>query len=137
MSAPPVTPRGEVGQRVGGDIGARRRLEGRGAAQRIIDRRRERGGRGGLVRARLEADAEIAQHIVGIGEHIDQVRDRRALIAGDVGHAGLQQRLGDGENALAAEFLTGAEPKLRDLAFERPFCQPRPLSASSYAPRRN
>ncbi len=126
--------RGEVGERVGGDVGAHRRLEGRGAAQRVIDRRRERGGGGGFVRARLEADAEIAQHIVGIGEHIDQVRDRRALIAGDVGHAGLEQRLGDGENALAAEFLPGAEPELRDLAFERAFCHPRPFASSAARP---
>jgi len=119
--------RGEVGERVGGDVGAYRRLEGGGAAQRVIDRGRERGRGGGFVRARLEADAEIAQHVVGIGEHVDEVRDRRALVAGDVGHAGLQQCLGDGEDALAAEFLPGAEPKLRDLAFERAFCHPRPL----------
>ena len=45
--------------------------------------------------------------------------------------------LGDGENALAAEFLARAEAKLRDLAFERAFCHPRPACASSHAPRRN
>ena len=26
-------------------------------------------------------DAEVPQHVVGVGEHVDQVRDRRALIA--------------------------------------------------------
>ena len=117
----------QIGERVGGDIGAYRRLEGGGAAQRIIDRGRERGGGGGLVRARLEADAELAQHLVGVGEHVDQVRDRRALIAGDVRYAGLQQRLGDGENALAAELLSRAEPKLRDFTFERAFRHQCPL----------
>ena len=93
-----------------------------------------RGGGGGFVGARLETDAEIAQHVVGIGEHVDKVGDRRALVAGDVGHAGLQQRLGDGENAFAAEFLPGAEPKLRDLAFERAFCHPRPFASSAASP---
>ena len=62
-----------------------------------------------------------SEDVVGVGEHVDQVRDRRALIARDVRHAGLQQRLGDGENALAAELLARAEPKLRDLALERAF----------------
>jgi hypothetical protein len=89
--------------------------------ERIVDRGGE-GGRGrGLVGARLEPDAEVAEHVVGIGKHVDEVRDRRALIAGDVGHAGLQQRLGDGEDAFAAEFLSSAEPELCNLAFERPF----------------
>jgi hypothetical protein len=129
---------GEVGERVGGDIGADRRLEGRGAAQRIIDRRRERSGGGRFVGARLEPDPQVAQHVVGIGEHIDEMRDRRALIAGDVGDARLQQRLGDGENSLAAEFLPRAEPKFCDLAFERAFCHLRASSsASRCAPERN
>ena len=112
---------GEIGERVGGDIGADRRLEGRGAAQRIVDRGGERGGGRGLVGARLEADAELLQHVVGVGQHVDQMRDRRALIAGDIGHAGLQQRLGDGEDAFAAEFLAGAELELFDFFLERAF----------------
>ena len=103
---------GQIGERVGGDVGADRRLEGRGAAQRIVDRGGERRGGRRLVGARLEADAELLQHVVGVGQHVDQVRDRRALVAGDVGHARLQQRLGDGEDAFAAEFLAGAEPEL-------------------------
>ena len=48
--------------------------------------------------------AELLEDVVGVGQHVHQVRDRRALIAGHVGHAGLEQRLGDRENALAAEF---------------------------------
>ena len=76
--------RGKVGERVGGDVGADGRLERRGAAQRIVDRGGERRGGGGLVRACLEADAELAQHVVRIGEHINEVRDRRALVAGHV-----------------------------------------------------
>ena len=49
-----------------------------------------------------------------VGEHIHQMRDGRALIAADVGDPGLQQRLGDGENALAAEFRALAEPQRLD-----------------------
>ena len=67
------------------------------------------------------------QHVVGVGEHVDEVRDRGALIPGHVRYAGLQQRLGDGENAFAAEFLAGAEPELRDLALEGAFCHMRAL----------
>src|SRR5262249_34294877 len=78
---------GEVGERVGGDIGADRRLEGCGAAQRVVDRGGERGGGGGLGGAGLETDAELLQHVVGVGQHVDQVRNRRTLVAGDVGHA--------------------------------------------------
>ena len=35
--------------------------------------------------------------------------DRRALITADIANAGLQQCLGNGENALATEFLSRAE----------------------------
>ena len=80
---------------------------------------------------RSAPDVIVANGYPALAELHDQVRDRRAPVAGDVGHAGLQQRLGYGENALAAEFLPGAEPKLRDLAFERAFCHPRPACASS------
>ena len=66
-------------------------------------------------------DAELFQQIVGVGEHIHQMRDRRALIAADIGDARLQQRLGDGENALAAKLLARAEAKLFDLGLEGAF----------------
>ena len=126
---------GEVGERVGGDVGADRGLEGDGAAQRIVDRGRERRRGGRLAGARLEADAELLEDVVGVGQHVHQVRDRRALIAGDVGHAGLQQRLGDGEDAFAAELLAGAEPRASDLFLERAFRHPRPASSRGAAER--
>ena len=74
-----------------------------GAAHRIMHRGREhrRGGRFGG--ARLEMHAELAQNVLRVGEHVHQMRDRRALIAADIGDAGLQQRLGDREDAFAAE----------------------------------
>jgi hypothetical protein len=59
---------------------------GDGAAQRIV----HRGGKGRcrrrLARARFEADAEVVENVVGVMKDVDQMRDRRALIAGDVGH---------------------------------------------------
>ena len=54
-------------------------------------------------------------------EHVDQMGDGGAGIAADIGHAGLQQRLGDGENALAAESISVAEPEVLDFARERTF----------------
>ncbi len=97
------TGRGEVGERVGGDVGADDRLPGHGAAQRIVDRRTEHGGGRGLVGAGLKMDAEAAHDVLGLDQHVEQMRDRCALVAADIAHAGLQQRLGDGEDAFAAE----------------------------------
>ena len=57
-----------------------------------------------------------AMYVRGVGQHVHQMRDRRALVAADIGDAGLQQRLGDGENALAAEFLAVAELQVLHLA---------------------
>ena len=65
--------------------------------------------------------AELAENVLRIGQHVHQMRDRRALIAADIADAGLQQRLGDGENAFAAEFLAVAELEVLDLAGERAF----------------
>ncbi len=62
-------------------------------------------------------DAEFFHHILGIGEHVHQVRDRRTLIAADIGYAGLQQRLGNRQNALAAEDI--AVPELQVFDFTR------------------
>jgi hypothetical protein len=49
------------------------------------------------------------------------VRDRRALIARHVGDAGFEQRLGDGEDSLAAELVAGAEFQLLDFFLEGSF----------------
>ena len=78
-------------------------------------------GRGVRVGAGLEVDAELFQQLLRIGQHVHEMRDRRALIAADVTDAGLQQRLGDRENALAAEFLSGAEAKFADFVCEGSF----------------
>jgi phage protein U len=55
-------------------------------------------------------DAEFLHQVSSAShQHVEQMRHRRALIAADIGHAGLQQRLGDGEDALAVEGLAVAE----------------------------
>jgi hypothetical protein len=109
---------GEVGQRIGGHIGAYGGLEGHRAAQRIVHRRGERGGGGRLARRILEMHAEARQNVIGIGEYVHQMRDRRALVSRHIGHAGLQQRLGHGQDALAMEFGAVAELQLFDLFLE-------------------
>src|SRR5262249_166919 len=53
--------------------------------------------------------------------HVEQMRDRRALVAADVAHARLQQRLGDGQNSLAAEGVSRAELECLHFGLERAF----------------
>ena len=57
----------------------------------------------------FEVHAELAENVLRIGQHVHQMRDRRALIAADIADAGLQQRLGDGQNAFAAENVPVAQ----------------------------
>ena len=65
--------------------------------------------------------AELAHHVLGVGEHVHQMRDRRALITGDVRNARLKQRFGDRENAFAAKDLAGLKPQVLNFALEGPF----------------
>ena len=65
--------------------------------------------------------AEVVHHVLGVGEHVHEMRDRRALIAGDVRDAGLKQGLGDRENAFAAKNVAGAQPQVLNFALEGPF----------------
>jgi len=44
-------------------------------------------------------------------QDVEKVRHRRALIAADVAHARLQERLGDGKNAFAAKNRAVAKPQ--------------------------
>ena len=112
---------GKIGDGVGGHVDADRRLERHRAADRIMHRGGKR-RRGGGFRSRvLEMHAELVEHVLGVGEHIHQMRNRRALIAADIRYAGLQQRLGDGENAFAAEFLAFAQFEILHFACKRSF----------------
>ncbi len=65
-------------------------------------------------------DAQLVEQVLRFDQHIDQMRHRRALIAADIGDAGLQDRLGDGQDALAAEQLAVAEPQRPHLLLEGP-----------------
>ena len=110
--------RGQVRQRVGGHVGADGGLERDRAAQGIVHRGRQRRGGGGLAGAVLEADAVFGKDVLRIREDVHQVRNGRALVARDVGHPGLQQRLGDGEDALAAEDFSRRQSQLLDFGDE-------------------
>ncbi len=66
-------------------------------------------------------DAEVVEHVLGVRQHVHQMRDGRTLVAADIGHAGLQQGLGDREDALAAKDLALAELQVFDLARKRSF----------------
>ncbi len=112
----------QIGDGVGSDVDADRRLERHRAADRIHHGRGERRRGGGFGRRIFEMHAEFVEHILGVGEHIHQMGNRRALITADIGNAGLQQRLGDRENALAAEFIAFAKFKILHFACKRPFC---------------
>ena len=62
--------------------------------------------------------AELGHHVLGVDQHVEQMRHRRALVAADIGDAGLQQRLGDRQNALAAKNLAVAELQRLDFLRE-------------------
>src|SRR5690606_3656888 len=71
--------------------------------------------------------------LLRVGQDVHQVGDRRALIAADVADAGLQQRLGDGENAFAAELLPAPEPQLAYFMCKRSFSHGRTRSDMEHA----
>ena len=57
---------------------------------------------------------KLLKDVVGIGQDVHQVRNRRALVAGDIRHARLQQGFGDGENAFPTKFIALAKAKFLD-----------------------
>ncbi len=65
--------------------------------------------------------AELVEQVLRFDQHVDQMRDRRALVAADIGHARLQDRLGDREDALAAEDLAVAQAQRAHFLGEGPF----------------
>ena len=85
-------------------------------------------GRRGFAGACLEADAELLHDVAGVGKHVHQVRDGRTLVSGDVADAALEERLGDGKDALAAKLLAGADPELLDFLGERTLGHSRTLA---------
>jgi hypothetical protein len=65
--------------------------------------------------------AELVHVVARLHHHVEQVRHRRALVAADIGHARLQQRLGHGEDAFAVEGLAFAEAEGLYFFSELPF----------------
>src|SRR6476619_4028996 len=65
--------------------------------------------------------AELAHDVLRVDQHVEQMRHRRALVAPDIGHTRLQQRLGDREDAFAAEGLAVAELERLHFFLERAF----------------
>ena len=91
-------------------------------AHGVVDGCAEEGGGRGLAGRGVEVDAHrLEQGLVGVGHDVEEMGHRSARIAAHVGHARLEQRLGDGEDALAAEHLTLAQLELLDFLGERPF----------------
>lgn len=68
-----------------------------------MDRRGEHRSRGSFGRICLEPNTKFAENLLGIGENVHEVRDRRALIAADIADTIFEKRLGDGKYALTGE----------------------------------
>ena len=113
--------RRQVGERVGGDVGAHGGLPHRAPAHGVVDRGGEHGAGRRLVRARLDVNPQRIEYLAGVVEDIHHVGDRRALVSPDVRHPGLEHRLGDGENAFSVEDVAFAEPERSDLPRETSF----------------
>ena len=110
--------RRQIGQSIGRDIGADNGFPGDCAAHRVMDGCTQHGCCRCLVRASLDMYTQLGHQRFGLHHHIQQVRHRRALIAADIGHASLQQALGDREYALAVEGVPVAQPQLFYFVFE-------------------
>jgi hypothetical protein len=72
----------------------------------------------GFVGAGLHVHAQFVHVGLGLHHHVQQVRHRRALVAAHIGHARLQQRLGDGQDALAMEGVARAQAQRLDFLAE-------------------
>ena len=116
--------RRQIGQRIRRHVGADDGFPSDRATHRIIDRGCQKGGRSCFVGTRLEMHAQVCEYVLGLQQHIEQVADRRALVAADVADARLQQRLGDGQNALAAKLGARAKLQIADFLSERDFHGP-------------
>ncbi len=113
--------RREIGERVGCDIGADDRFPGHGTAQRVMDGCAQHGRRRRLVGAGFDPHAEFGEVVLRLHQNVHQMRHRRTLVAADVCDARLQQRLGDGEYALATKDLAFALSQCLHFPRERNF----------------
>ena len=66
-------------------------------------------------------DAEFGQHVFCLQKNVEEVADRRTLIAAHVADARLQQRFGHREDAFAVERGAGTELEIGNFLAERNF----------------
>ena len=66
----------------------------------------QHGGGRGLVGAGFHVHAQLVHIGFGLHHNVQQVRHGGPLVPAHIRHARLQQRLGDGQNAFAMEYLT-------------------------------
>ena len=69
----------------------------------------------------LVVHIELGQHVLGISQHVHQMRNWGTLVTPDITDAALQQGLGDREDPLAAELFSCPESQFLDFLFERAF----------------
>ena len=112
---------GQVGQRIGGDVGADYGLPGHRTSRRVVDRRTQHGRGRGLVGAGLDVHAQGVEVVARLHHHVQEVRHRRALVTADIGHARLQQRLGYSEDAFAVEYVAITQFERLDFGGEGTF----------------
>jgi hypothetical protein len=110
--------RRQVGECIGCHVGADDGFPGHRAAQRVVDGRAEHRGRRRFVGTSLYMHAKFVHVPFGLHQHVHQVRHRRPLVAAHIGHARLQQALGDGQNALAMKGLALAQAQGFDFLAE-------------------
>ena len=110
--------RGQVGQGIRRHIGADGRFPGDRATDRVHDRGRQSGRGRSLAGAGLEMNPEFLQDGLGIGQHIHQVGDGRALVTRHIPNPAFKQGLGHSKNALAVKHRARLGPQLLDFCRE-------------------
>ena len=98
--------RGKVGERIRGHVGAHNRFPCDSAAQRVVDAGAQHGRSGSFVGTGFHMHTEFLHQRFGLHHHIQQMRNRCALVAADIGHARLQQGLGHRQYAFTVKGLT-------------------------------
>ena len=86
-----------------------------------MDGRPQHGRRRGFVGTGFHMHAQLVHVGLGLHHHIEQVRNRCALVAAHVSHARLQQGLGDRQDAFAMKGFACAHAQLLDFFAERNF----------------
>lgn len=106
MSAPPTTP-GEARLESASEATLVPTIDFRDStAQRVVDAGAQHGRSGSFVGTGFHMHTEFLHQRFGLHHHIQQMRNRCALVAADIGHARLQQGLGHRQYAFTVKGLT-------------------------------